>query len=146
MKPERVIRFGAISASVFTNDVETDGGKKTIRNVKLQRRYRNGNGEWKTSSSFTLTDLPTAVAVVAYLRQRRVTTTEAQPAADNSEGASATTPHRTSLLNRQNPLWKDGWAWLLAAILIATGLRVANLNCRPAAQEVVRRVDVSPRV
>ncbi len=64
MKPEKVIRFGVISASVFTNEIETDGGKRTIRNVKLQRRYRNGDGEWKSSSSFTLADLPVAVEVL----------------------------------------------------------------------------------
>ena len=63
MKPEKVIRFGAISASVFTNEIDTDGGKQTIRNVKLQRRYKSGS-EWKTSSSFTLADLPTAIAVL----------------------------------------------------------------------------------
>ena len=49
---------------MFTNEVETDGGSKTIRNVKLQRRYRNGDGEWKTSTSFTLTDLPVAMEVL----------------------------------------------------------------------------------
>ena len=64
MQPERVIRFGAISASVFVNEIDTDNGKKTIRNVKLQRRYRNGDGEWKSSSSFTLADLPVVVAVL----------------------------------------------------------------------------------
>ena len=63
MKPEKVIRFGAISASVFVNEIDTDGGKKTVRNVKLQRRYKSGN-EWKTSNSFMLSDLPTAVAVL----------------------------------------------------------------------------------
>ena len=63
MQPERVIRFGAISASVFTNQIDTDRGKKTLRNVKLQRRYKDGSG-WKTSSSFTLSDLPTAIAVL----------------------------------------------------------------------------------
>ena len=64
MKPEKVIRFGgAISASVFVNEIETDGGKKTVRNVKLQRRYKSGS-EWKTSNSFTLSDLPTAIAVL----------------------------------------------------------------------------------
>ena len=64
MKPEKVIRFGAISASVFTNEIETNGGKKIVRNVKLQRRYRNGDDEWKTSSSFTLAELPVAVEVL----------------------------------------------------------------------------------
>lgn len=63
MKPEQVIRFGAVSASVFVNEVETAGGKRVMRNVKLQRRYRDGD-EWKTSASFTLTDLPVAIAVM----------------------------------------------------------------------------------
>ncbi len=63
MKPEKVLRFGAISASVFVNEIETDGGKKTIRNVKLQRRYKSGD-EWKSSTSFTIADLPTAIAVL----------------------------------------------------------------------------------
>jgi hypothetical protein len=64
MKPEKVIRMGAISASVFTNEIETDSGEKTIRNVKLQRRCRNGYGEWKSSASFTLADLPVAIDVL----------------------------------------------------------------------------------
>ena len=64
MQPEQVIRFGAVSASVFVNEMETDGGKKAVRNVKLQRRYRNGDGEWKSSTSFTLSDLPVAIAVL----------------------------------------------------------------------------------
>ena len=63
MKPEKVIRFGSISASVFVNEVKTEGGTKTLRNVKIQRRYKSGN-DWKTSSSFTLADLPTAIAVL----------------------------------------------------------------------------------
>jgi 4-amino-4-deoxy-L-arabinose transferase-like glycosyltransferase len=33
-----------------------------------------------------------------------------------------------SVLSTQHPLWRDGWAWLLAAVLIAVGLRVVNLN------------------
>ena len=64
MQPEHVIRFGAISASVFVNEMETEGGKKTVRNVRLQRRYRSGEGEWKSSNSFTLTDLPVAIVVL----------------------------------------------------------------------------------
>ena len=86
MKPETVIRFGAISASVFVNEIETDAGKKTIRNVKLQRRYKSGN-EWKTSSSFTLSDLPTAVAVLQRATQY-VADKEAQVHQEDSNDAS----------------------------------------------------------
>lgn len=34
----------------------------------------------------------------------------------------------SSILTVQHPLWRDGWAWLLVAILVATGVRVVNLN------------------
>ena len=63
MKPEKVIRIGAVSASVFLNDVETEGGKRKLRNVNLQRRYRDGD-EWKSSSSFGLAELPQAIAAL----------------------------------------------------------------------------------
>ena len=55
MKPERVFRIGAISASVFVNEVDGEGGKRTVRNVNLQRRYKDGE-DWKSSSSFSLAD------------------------------------------------------------------------------------------
>ena len=63
MKPERVFRIGSISASVFVNEVEGEGGKRQMRNVNLQRRYRDDD-EWKSSSSFALADLPAAIAVL----------------------------------------------------------------------------------
>lgn len=63
MKPEKVIRFGAVSASVFANEIVSDRGNKTIRNVKLQRRFKSGD-QWKTSSSFSLGELPTAIAIL----------------------------------------------------------------------------------
>ncbi len=63
MKPERVFRIGSISASVFANEIEGDGGKRKVRNVNLQRRYRDGD-EWKSTSSFALPDLPVAIAVL----------------------------------------------------------------------------------
>ncbi len=64
MKPEKVFRIGSVSASVFLNEIETDGGKRTARNVSLQRRYRDSSGDWKTSTSFGLADLPQAQAVL----------------------------------------------------------------------------------
>jgi len=65
MKPGKVFRIGPVSASVFVNEVKTDNGKREIRNVKLQRRYRDdSDGEWKSSSSFGLADLPQALVVL----------------------------------------------------------------------------------
>ena len=63
MKPETVFRIGSVSASVFVNEINTDSGQRYVRNVNLQRRYRDGD-EWKSSSSFGLGDIPQAIAVL----------------------------------------------------------------------------------
>ena len=53
--PEKVFRIGYVSASVFVNEIKTDGGNKNVRNVNLQRRYKDGD-EWKQTSSFRPSD------------------------------------------------------------------------------------------
>ena len=62
-KPEKVYRIGYVSASVFARDVDTDDGKRTIRNVNVQKRYMDGD-EAKYTSSFSLAELPQAIRVL----------------------------------------------------------------------------------
>jgi hypothetical protein len=64
MKPEKVFRIGSVTASVFVNEIETDAGKRRIRSVALQRRYRDDDGEWKSSNSFGLGELPQALTAI----------------------------------------------------------------------------------
>lgn len=64
MKPIKVIRFGALSASVFENEVATEGGTRPLLTVNLQRRYRDSGGQWQSNTSFTLAELPAAVEVL----------------------------------------------------------------------------------
>ena len=78
MKPEKVFRIGSVSASVFVNEINTDNGKRYVRNVNLQRRYRDGD-EWKSSSSFGLGDIPQAIAVLE-LAMKHVAGEEAEVA------------------------------------------------------------------
>jgi hypothetical protein len=66
--PEKTFRLGLVSASVFVNDVETDDGAKEFRNVNLQRRYKD-NGDWKSTTSFGLQDLPLAIRVLQLAQQ-----------------------------------------------------------------------------
>ena len=75
-KPEKVFRIGYVSASIFVNEIETEGGKRTVRNVNLQRRYKDGN-EWKSASSFGLGDLASAIRVLQ-LAQGHVENVEAE--------------------------------------------------------------------
>ena len=58
-QPEKTFRLGRCSASLFLNK----GKNGSFRSVTLQRRYREGE-KWKSSTSFTLVDLPYAVIVL----------------------------------------------------------------------------------
>lgn len=71
-KPEKVFRIGYVSASIFVNEVKTDNGTRTVRNVNLQRRYKDGD-EWKSASTFGLGDLPCALRVMQLALQHMET-------------------------------------------------------------------------
>jgi len=64
-QPEKKFSTGAISATVWTN-VRTDKDGKVFetKTVNLQRRYTDKNGEWQTSNSLRLKDLPKARLVL----------------------------------------------------------------------------------
>ena len=74
--PETTFRLGNVSASVFVNEATGDGAKRKFRSVNVQRSYRDGE-ETKYTSSFGLSDLPTAIRVLQ-LAQAHVESKEAQ--------------------------------------------------------------------
>ncbi len=74
--PETTFRLGNVSASVFVNEANGDGGKRKFRSVNVQRSYRDGD-DTKFVSSFGLSDLPTAIRVLQ-LAQAHVEGKEAQ--------------------------------------------------------------------
>ena len=75
-KPSRVFRIGSVSGSIFEHEVDGDAGKRTIRSVSLQRRYKDGD-ETKYSSSFGIAEIPVAIRVLQ-LAQQHVESAEAE--------------------------------------------------------------------
>ena len=75
-KPEAVFRIGFVSASVFAHEVDSDNGKRTLRSVNLQKRYKDGD-EIKYTTSFNLAELPQAMRVLQ-LAQQHVESREAK--------------------------------------------------------------------
>lgn len=60
-KPEKVFSTGAVNVTVWKNDgVSKDGSKTEFRTVNIQRRYTDKNGEWKSTSTLRINDLPKA--------------------------------------------------------------------------------------
>ncbi|PIR83892.1 hypothetical protein COU18_01915 [Candidatus Kaiserbacteria bacterium CG10_big_fil_rev_8_21_14_0_10_51_14] len=63
-QPEITFRHGPCSASVFENEYERNGEKFTVRRVAFQRRYRDKDGQWNTTNSLKVNDIPKAILVL----------------------------------------------------------------------------------
>ena len=64
-KPIKDFRSGPVQASIWRNEVEKDGRSFRIRKVVFQKRYKDGNGEWRTSQSLDENDIPKAILALA---------------------------------------------------------------------------------
>ncbi len=56
-KPEKRIKCGAITLSIWANEKSVDGKPATIHNATISRAYKVGD-EWKHTSTFEVEDLP----------------------------------------------------------------------------------------
>lgn len=63
-KPEKKFRAGAISATVWKNIQEKDGVEFEFFSVSLERGYKDKAGQWKTTASMRVMDLPKASLVL----------------------------------------------------------------------------------
>lgn len=63
--PERKFRAGVISATVWKNIGTTKEGQlMEYRTVSFERGYKDRDGEWKSTSSLRVNDLPRAALVL----------------------------------------------------------------------------------
>ena len=75
-KPEKVIKAGAVRASIFRNIVKSAEGQTTkLPKVVLEVRYRDKSGQWRGTHTMNLNDLPKAILTLqqafAYLLEHR---------------------------------------------------------------------------
>lgn len=64
--PERKIRVGAISATIWKNEGASKSGEPfAYRTVSFERRYKDKAGAWKSTNSLRHNDLPKASLVLA---------------------------------------------------------------------------------
>ncbi len=63
-KPETTFKAGAVRASVFVNTFQRNGGSGAMRKATLDVRYQDKNGEWQSTHSFSLNEIPKAIIVL----------------------------------------------------------------------------------
>lgn len=63
--PEKKFSTGVISATIWKNNgVNKAGNPVEFRTISLQRRYTDKSGEWKSTNSLRINDLPKAILVL----------------------------------------------------------------------------------
>ena len=61
-RPVAKFRAGQVSAAIWENEVTTKTGKQvTMLKATVERRYRDRDGQWKSSSSFARNEIPLAI-------------------------------------------------------------------------------------
>jgi len=61
-KPAAKFRAGQISSALWENEITTKNGHKaTMLKASVQRRYKDRDGQWKSSGSFSRNEIPLAI-------------------------------------------------------------------------------------
>ena len=60
-KPIAKFRAGQVSAALWENDIKVDGHDRTIVKATVERRYKDRDGEWKSSGSFNRNEVALAI-------------------------------------------------------------------------------------
>ena len=63
--PERRFRCDTCEASVFENEITAAGKQIKVKKVAFQKRYKNSDGEWKSTYSLDVNEIPKAILALS---------------------------------------------------------------------------------
>ena len=64
-KPLAKFRAGQVSCALWENEINVNGTAKTILKASIERRYKDKDGSWKSSSSFGRNEIALAIFCLA---------------------------------------------------------------------------------
>lgn len=64
-KPEKSIKVGGVEAAIFENEIVKGGKILNIKKVSFQKRYKSAEGEWKSTHSLDVNEIPKAILVLS---------------------------------------------------------------------------------
>ncbi len=59
--PVAKFKAGQVSAALWENEIEVKGKTVTILKATVQRRYKDQDGNWQSSGSFSRNEIPLAI-------------------------------------------------------------------------------------
>ena len=60
-QPLARFRAGAMSCALWENEIAVNGTTKTVLKASVSRRYKDKDGNWKSSQSFSRNEIPLAI-------------------------------------------------------------------------------------
>jgi hypothetical protein len=60
-KPVAKFRAGPVSAAIWENEITVNGKKGVMLKASVERRFKDKDGQWKSSNSFSRNEIPLAV-------------------------------------------------------------------------------------
>lgn len=60
-KPIEKFRAGAVDCALWENEIRVDGETKKMLKATVSRRYKDADGSWRTSQSFSRNEIPLAI-------------------------------------------------------------------------------------
>ena len=57
-RPTHKIAVGATTVAIWKNVIQTPDGERNMERVTIDRRYKDKDGQWQSTSSFNTSDLP----------------------------------------------------------------------------------------
>ena len=60
-KPLKKISAGQVSAALWENEIKVNGQTKTVLKASIQRRFKDRDGTWKSTTSFSRNEIPLAI-------------------------------------------------------------------------------------
>jgi len=59
--PIRKFRAGAVSCAIWRNEISVAGRTVPLLKASVERRYRDADGVWKSSGSFSRNEIPLVI-------------------------------------------------------------------------------------
>ena len=64
-KPEEKFKCGGCEAAIFQNEIERLDKTIKVKKVSFQKRYKNADGDWKSTHSLDVNDIPKAILALS---------------------------------------------------------------------------------
>ena len=61
MQPVKKFRAGQVSCALWENEVNVNGRIVTMLKATVERRYKDKDGNWKSTGSFARNEIPLAI-------------------------------------------------------------------------------------